>query len=434
VNLALLRGMVGRPGAGLLPIRGHSNVQGVGSMGVAPKLSPKVFDAMESYFNVRLPTSPGLDTLACLDAMYEGRLRTGWCLGGNLFGASPDANRARDALGRLESVVYFHTTLNTGHAHGRAKETLILPVRARDEEPQATTQESMFNYVRLSEGGPARHEGPRSEAAIVAEVAARVLGAASPVDWAQLADHGKVREAIAATIPGYEPVGQIGETRGEFQIAGRTFHVPRFATASGKARFHVVSIPDNRPTNCDPPVGLPHRSRSSPLGKGGGDGPVPALADSRSSGRRGIAPLLHKEGVAGGSLRLMTIRSEGQFNTVVYEEEDIYRHQERRDVILMNAEDIERLGLRVDQRVAVQSGTGEMRGILVRAIDIRAGNAAMYYPEANVLVPPVADAESRTPAFKSVGVSITPDHSPACHVQISITPKEHAASRKLNAC
>ena len=105
----------------------------------------------------------------------------------------------------------------------------------------------------------------------------------------------------------------------------------------------------------------------------------------------------------------MTVRSEGQFNTVVYEEEDIYRGQERRDVILMNRADIERLGLRVDQRVTVRSAAGAMSRILVRAYDIRAGNALMYFPEANVLVPTTTDPDSKTPAFKSVLITVEPD-------------------------
>ena len=105
-------------------------------------------------------------------------------------------------------------------------------------------------------------------------------------------------------------------------------------------------------------------------------------------------------------LMLMTIRSEGQFNTVVYEEEDIYRHQERRDVILMNRADIEHLGLHIDQRVKVKSAVGEMKGIWVRAFEIRAGNAAMYYPEANALVPAEVDPQSRTPVFKAVPITI----------------------------
>ena len=208
VNLALLRGMVGKLGAGLLPIRGHSNVQGVGSMGVTPKLQAAVFQRLESYFGVKLPTSPGLDTLACLDAMHEGKLRTGWCLGGNLFGASPDAKRAKDAFSNLDSLVYFNTTLNTGHVYGRGRETLILPMLARDEEPQPTTQESMFNYVRLSEGGPRRHEGPRSEVETVAAIAGAVLGNTSPIDWNSMREHRTIRAAIAAIIPAAHPSGR----------------------------------------------------------------------------------------------------------------------------------------------------------------------------------------------------------------------------------
>ena len=385
VNLALLRGMVGKLGAGLLPIRGHSNVQGVGSMGVSPKLSAPVIGRMESYFGVKLPTSSGLDTLACLDAMHERKLRTGWCLGGNLFGASPDANRARSALGKLDSVVYFNTTLNSGHVHGRAKETLILPVLARDEEQQPTTQESMFNYVRLSEGGPRRHQGPRSEVEIIATVAGELLDARTRIDWNSMREHKTIRAAIAHIISGYHPVGSIDDSRKEFQVAGRTIHRPHFATASGRAKLHAIALP---------------------------------------SQDRGA-----------GELMLMTIRSEGQFNTVVYEEEDIYRHQERRNIILLNQADIDRIGLRVDQRVTVRSAVGELRGIQVRPFDIRAGNAAMYYPEANVLVAARADPESRTPAFKAASITICTDNqSPPLQIQISPTSEAKAASRKLNAC
>ncbi|MEX2172907.1 MAG: molybdopterin-dependent oxidoreductase, partial [Pirellulaceae bacterium] len=159
-NLALMRGMVGRPGAGMMPIRGHSNIQGMGSVGVTPKLKDAIFQALEREFAVKLPTTPGLDTLGCMDEAHAGRLKMGFCLGGNLYGSNPDARYAAEALSRLETLVYLNTTLNTGHAHGLAKETIILPVLARDEEPQPTTQESMFNYIRLSDGGPRRHAGP----------------------------------------------------------------------------------------------------------------------------------------------------------------------------------------------------------------------------------------------------------------------------------
>src|SRR5205823_4389933 len=134
-----------------------------------------VFDALEREFNVGLPTTSGLDTLGCIEAAHADRLKFGFCLGGNLYGSNPDATFAGEALGRLQSIVYLNTSLNTGHAHGLARETMILPVPARDEEPQATTQESMFNYIRLSDGGPQRHEGPRSEVEIIAEIAERTL-------------------------------------------------------------------------------------------------------------------------------------------------------------------------------------------------------------------------------------------------------------------
>lgn len=363
INLALLRGMVGRPHAGLLPIRGHSNVQGMGSVGVVPNLKQQVLDNLETHLKVQLPRTPGLDTMACMQAAERGELRSAFCLGGNLFGSNPDAGFAQKALGRLELITYLNTTLNTGHAWGRAQSTLILPVLARDEEAEATTQESMFNYVRLSDGGQKRLEGPRGEVAIIAGVAQRVLGTSSPVSWEGLERHCQLREMIARIIPGYEQVATIDQTRQEFHIPGRTFHTPHFPTPSGKARFVVH--------------------------------PLPSLKTGANQ------------------LRLMTVRSEGQFNTVVYEEEDIYRGQERRDVILLNRKDIERLGLRVNQRVTVRSVAGALFGILVRAFDVREGNALMYYPEANVLVPTTTDPLSRTPAFKCVLVTLEPEKAEA---------------------
>jgi molybdopterin-dependent oxidoreductase alpha subunit len=354
VNLALLRGMVGQPRAGLLPIRGHSNVQGIGSVGVGPSLKQTSLDNLEKHLGVELPRSPGLDTMGCMEAADSGQMRAAFCLGGNLFGANPDARFARRAIEKLEMITYLNTTLNTGHAWGRARETLILPVLARDEEQQPTTQESMFNFVRLSDGGPTRISGPRSEVEIVAKIAAAVLGERSPVKWQELTQLCHLREMIARIIPGFEKLAEIDRTMQEFYIAGRVFHTPRFPTPSGKALFAAVPIPTRKE----------------------------------------------------GELRLMTVRSEGQFNTVVYEEEDIYRGQERRDVILMNATDIERLGLRIDQRVTVRSTAGALSNVLVRSFDIRAGNVLMYFPEANVLVPTTTDPRSRTPAFKSVLVSV----------------------------
>jgi molybdopterin-dependent oxidoreductase alpha subunit len=360
-NLALMRGMVGRKGAGLLPIRGHSNVQGMGSIGFTPALKEAVLERLERHFGVRLPTEPGYDTLACIQAADAGGLKFGFCLGGNLYGSNPDATFAARALAKLDMLVYLNTTLNTGHAHGLARETIILPVLARDEEPEPTTQESMFNFVRYSDGGPRRHEGPRSEVEIVAELARRVLGRSSPIDWQAMSRTGRIREAIGAVIPGWEKIGEMDRTRQEFFITGRRLDQPRFPTSNGKARLHVLSLPE------------------------------------LSS--------------AGDGLRLMTVRSEGQFNTVVYEEEDLYRGQDRRDAILVHPDDLDRLRIKPDTPVLVRSESGAMT-VLARAFDkIKPGNALMYYPEANLLVPRHCDPASRTPAFKNVVVTVVPCES-----------------------
>lgn len=362
-NLALLRGMVGRPNAGLLPIRGHSNVQGIGSVGVTPKLKDAIFDRLQSEFGMQLPTTAGLDTMACMEAAERRELKVGFCLGGNLYGSNPDADYAKHSLNQLEMLVYLNTTLNTGHAHGLADETIILPVLARDEEPQATTQESMFNFIRLSDGGPARHEGPKSEIEVIAKIAQGVLGSGGPIDWQSMQDTNRIRDAIARVVPGFDEIKTIGATKKEFQLAGRTFHTPHFPTATGKAQLRAHSLPE-----------LTGKS---------------------------------------GELRLMTIRSEGQFNTVVYEDYDLYRGVEGRFVILIHPDDIARLGLEDNQPVIVSSTTGIMHNIRITAFPkIRAGNVAMYYPECNVLVPRTSDPRSRTPSFKSIPVTLRPDLVP----------------------
>jgi len=362
-NLALLRGMVGRRGAGLLPLRGHSNVQGIGSVGVTPVLKQAIFEGIERHFGVKLPTAPGMDTLASMERAHAGGTRFAMCLGGNLYGSNPDAHFAAEAFRKVDMTVYLSTTLNTGHAWGTGRETIILPVLARDEEPQPTTQESMFSFVRLSEGGPPRHKGPRSEVETIADIAHESLGSDRGIDWNGLRGHRTIRKAIAAAVPGYESAADIDETRKEFHIAGRALHEPHFPTPSGRASFHCVEVPD--------------------LLRDGPD-----------------------------TLRLMTMRSEGQFNTVVYDDDDRYRGQECRNVILMAAADMDRMGLRENDRVTVRNDTGVMNGIVVRAFDIPPGNAAMYYPEANVLVPRRADPASRTPAFKSFLVRVDRERAP----------------------
>jgi molybdopterin-dependent oxidoreductase alpha subunit len=358
VNLALLRGMIGRPGAGVMPIRGHSNVQGIGSVGVTPKLKDELFKNLTEKFGVKLPTTKGLDTLACLDGAKEGRLKFGFCLGGNLFGSAPDAAYAGEALENLDMLVMLNTTLNTGHANGLARETIVLPVLARDEEPEPTTQESMFNYVRLSDGGPRRVPGPRSEVQVIAEIGRRIFkDRPTSIDWKEMEATKTIRHWIAKVVPGYQAVEEIDQTKREFQIEGRTFHSAKFKTDNGKAHLVNHTLP-------------------------------PLYGDDHQ-------------------LRMMTVRSEGQFNTVVYEDYDLYRNQDRRDVVLLNPVDIERLGLEAEELVTISSDTGRLEDIIVRAYpEIRAGNALMYYPEANVLVSRTIDPQSRTPAFKCILITI----------------------------
>ena len=358
VNLALLRGMVGKKHAGLLPIRGHSNVQGMGSMAVTPTLKKAVFDRMTDE-GVSVPTTKGYDTLACIHAAQNSDMDFAFCLGGNLYGSNPDSLATADAFSKIDTVVYASTTLNTGHAWGTGKETIILPVLARDEEKQSTTQESMFSFVRLSDGGINRHQSLKSEVEVISEIASRVLGNDKLFNWGELEDHNSIRKIISRIIPGYEPIKNIGITKDEFHIPGRILHNPSFPTESGKAKFIYHSIPNLNPLKKD-------------------------------------------------ELQLLSVRSEGQFNTVVYEDEDLYRGQDRRDVVLMNKNDMDRLGFIKDDRVIVKSKTGVLDNILARPFDIKKGAVLMYYPEVNSLVSQDVDPQSRTPSFKSTLVTVQP--------------------------
>ena len=356
-NLAMSRGFLGAPGSGLMPIRGHSNVQGVGSVGVSPQLKESFARRLRETYGIDTSGSAGMDTYACMEAAHEGKVDAALMLGGNLWGSNPDSAWASAALGRIGTSVSLTTKLNQGHFNGRAQTTVVLPVLARDEEPEATTQESMFNFVRLSDGGTPAVEGEmRSEVAILSDLAQRILPR-DRFDWSMITSHDSLRRAIADTVPGYEQVANIGTTKREFEIPNRIFHDGAFPTSSGRARFHAVGLPDTQ----------------------------------RSDDR----------------FTMMTIRSEGQFNTVVYEEEDLYRGTTQRDVVMMSSHDIDRLGLNEGDRVVVRSATGSL-DVVVAEVNIRPGNVAMYYPEANVLVDRALDPESLTPAFKSVSVAIEP--------------------------
>ncbi|MDH4298185.1 MAG: molybdopterin-dependent oxidoreductase, partial [Cyclobacteriaceae bacterium] len=361
VNLALLRGMVGKPNAGLLPLRGHSNVQGVGSMGVSPQLKQNVFDALQEKLGIALPKSPGWDTMACIQAAHKNKVDLAFMLGGNLYASNPDQHYVEKALDNIPYKIFLSTTINQGHLFGSTGEAIILPVAARDEEKQSTTQESMFNFVRLSDGGIVRLDNVRSETEVITDIAIGVLEE-KQLSFKKFKDHQNIRTAIAETIPGFEKIKSLGETREEFQIEGRTYHAPIFKTVDGKANMKIVSIPYE-----------PGRSLGS------------------------------------NQFRLMSVRSEGQFNSIVYEEDDAWRGQQERRVVLMNPEDIVSLGLRENDLVSLKSETGIMQNVKVRSFAIKRGNVLGYYPETNVLISTETDKRSLTPSFKNTIVKIERD-------------------------
>lgn len=352
-NLALLRGMVGRPYAGLLPLRGHSNVQGIGTIGVKPVVSAEINAAMERAFGITLPREKGFDTMAGLQAATDGKIDAAVIMGGNLWGATPDTDFATRAMEAIGFKLFLTTTMNRGHVHGLGEgESIILPVTARDEEWSPTTQESMFNFVRLSDGGIERLDNVRPETVILCDLATRLLPT-SPIPFAKFKEHREVRKVIAAVVPGLEQLADIDVAKREFHIKNRVLHTPSFGTSDGRAHFVVT--------------------------------PLPAIDRQK--------------------LTLATVRSEGQFNTIIYEEHDTYRHKAPRDAIFLNREDMIAAGLSDGDRLTLASDHGRMAGVAT-SFDLPRGSALAYYPEANVLCGTAVDPRSRTPAFKSVPVWI----------------------------
>jgi len=357
-NLCLLRGMIGRPHAGLLPLRGHSNVQGIGTIGVKPVLSQQVFAAMERELGIALPKVPGLDTLACLARAHQGQIDAALVMGGNLFEATPDSQWAEQAMDRIATKIFLTTTLNRGHVRGLDdSEAMVLPVTARDEEWQPTTQESMFNYVRLSDGGIRRLANARPEVEILCELASRLVPA-GVLDFTAFRTHDTIRQAIAAIVPGMEALADIGIAKREFHVRQRLLHRPEFRTPTGKARFVCHEWRHRHYTSAQYPF------------------------------------------------RLASVRSEGQFNSIIYEESDSYRGAAHRQVVFVGHEDLDRLGLAPGRRVTLRSASGALRDLEVHAFNLPAGNLMAYYPEANVLTGRATDPRSQTPAFKSIAVAI----------------------------
>jgi len=369
-NTALLTGNAGKEGAGTMPIRGHSNVQGFGSMGVTVHLRREIQTALETLLDRPLSRVPGYDTRALIDAADAGRIDTLLCLGGNLYAANPDLTQAKRALSQIDTIFYLATKPNLGHFHGLARQTtIILPVFARFENPHQTTVESGNNFVRLNDPGKTHLKDADliSEVEFLTELAHRVLGD-RPVDWRKLQNTRYIRQLIAQTIPGYAKIGEIDETKEEFTITGRIFTQPQFSTPTGKAQMFVTPLPSlSLPTKAD--FGIEDH--------------VPGLVVALGTGR-----------------------SYSQHNTVVYKESDRYRGMPHRNCIMMNPTDVQQAGLQEHQRVTVQGGAGKLKNVEIICGAIRPGAAMMFYPEVNAIFKANVDARSGTPAYKRVPVVV----------------------------
>jgi molybdopterin-dependent oxidoreductase alpha subunit len=368
VNLILMRGAIGKPGAGLCPVRGHSNVQGDRTMGVWEHPPDWVFEKLGPRFGFAPPQKVGFDTIASIHAMHDGRGKVFVGLGGNFLSATPDTEYTAAALRNTRLTAHISIKLNRSHlVTGRT--ALILPCLGRTERDarngveQFITTENSMGVVQQSRGTLAPASADLlSETAIVAKLARATLGPDCGVPWDDLAaDYDKVRDVIEAVVPGFERYNERVRKPGGFYLP----NPPRdgeFEMPGGKARFTASPLP------ADP-----------------------------------LEP---------GQLLMMTVRTHDQFNTTVYGLDDRYRgiRQERR-VVLMNADDIRERGLSAGDVVDL---TGHFRGetrhahrFIVVAYDLPRKCCATYFPEANVLVPIDSFADgSRTPTSKSVVVTV----------------------------
>ena len=368
--LLLLRGNYGKPGAGICPLRGHSNVQGNRTVGITEKPNAAMFANVETTFGFTPPAQAGHDSIEAMKAMVDGRARALICLGGNFAVAMPDVEQSVRGMRNLELAVHMNTKLNRSHLL-IGRESIILPVLGRTERDdqaggeQSVTVEDSMSMVHASRGRlkPAS-DHLRSEPAIVAGIAAATLPQ-SKVDWPWLvADYDRIRDKIEAVYPDFRDYNVRIRHPGGFRLplgpTERVWHTP-----SGKAEFL-------------PFVGLD-------------DDAAIAGADV---------------------LRLATIRSHDQYNTTIYGLDDRYRGVfGRRDVLFMNEADLAGHGLEhgdlVDVRTALPGHEGRVLRVTAIAHDIAPGSVAAYYPEANNLCPlDYQDKESGTPSYKSIPVRI----------------------------
>ncbi|WP_435643909.1 FdhF/YdeP family oxidoreductase [Streptomyces sp. H49] len=370
VNFLLLRGNIGRPGAGVCPVRGHSNVQGDRTMGIFERPAPGFLDALEKEFGFAPPREHGYDVVRAIRALRDGEAKVFFAMGGNFVSASPDTEVTEAAMRRARLTVHVSTKLNRSHTVTGAR-ALILPTLGRTERDvqasgeQFVTVEDSMGMVHASRGRLAPASAHLlSEPAIVCRMARAVLGERSVVPWEEFEqDYAAIRDRIGRVIPGFADFNARVARPGGFALPHAPRDERRFPTATGKANFTAA------------PVEFPE---------------LPA-----------------------GRLLLQTLRSHDQYNTTIYGLDDRYRGiKGGRRVVLVHPEDARALGFAEGAYVDL---VGEWRdGVERRAPGFRVvlyptarGCAAAYYPETNVLVPLDATADtSNTPASKSVIVRL----------------------------
>ena len=373
-NLLLLRGNIGKPGAGACPVRGHSNVQGQRTVGISEKPELVPLDRLANQFGFSPPRDKGLNTVEACEGILDGRVRGFVSLGGNFIRAIPDTERMEPAWQKLQLSVQIATKLNRAHLVP-GEVTYLLPCLSRIERDtqggvvQMSTMEDSTSVIHPSVGNVTPSSDKLlSETDIVARLATALLSANPKLDWsAWTKDYAKVRDAIAQTYPQW-----FVDFNTRIKQPGG-FHRPN------KARKRDFSDTDSGKANFFAPTGLS----------------ATGFAD------------------APGLLRLITLRSNDQFNTTIYGYEDRMRDVHgTRDIVFMNPEDIEAFGLRDGAEIglATQSEDGlarEKHGLKVFAYSIPRGCIGAYYPECNVLIPVGHYAEeSKVPAAKSVPVRL----------------------------
>jgi len=379
-NLLLLRGNLGRPGAGVCPVRGHSNVQGDRTMGIWEKPPAAFLDRLRDVFGFEPPRTPGVDVVESIKLMLSGQGRVFVSLGGNFAAATPDTYETWKGLRQCDLTVHITTKLNRSHiVHG--SEALILPCLGRTEidvqaaGPQGVTVEDSMSMVHISLGiNPPASEQLLSEPAIVARLAAATLGARSKTPWLWLIeDYARIRDKIEAVFDDFKDFNERIKVPGGFRLPNKAGERV-WLTESKKAQFYAHAVP------LDTPV---HLARERQL-----DAVV---------------------------FTLFTTRSHDQYNTTIYGHDDRYRGVfGQRRVVFIHAADIKRLGMKdgdwVDLRTAWSDGV-ERRADRFKlvAYDIPRGCLAAYYPETNPLVPLSSTAViAGTPTSKSIPVILSP--------------------------